>query len=60
MYKYFTSSSTVFIEISTFTGITKLLHHWEIPVQMLSGASGKSVKSAEHENKGYSTFTSVK
>ena len=35
LYKYFTSSSTVFIENSTFTIIIKLLHHWETPVQML-------------------------
>lgn len=35
LYKYFTSSSTVFIEMSTFTGITKLLHRWETPVQMV-------------------------
>ena len=36
LYKYFTSSSTVFIENSTFTVIIKLLHHWETPVQMSS------------------------
>ena len=36
LYKYFTSSSTVCIENSTFTVIIKLLHHWEIPVQMSS------------------------
>lgn len=35
LYKYFTSSSTVFIENSTFTVIIKLLHHWETPVQMV-------------------------
>ena len=34
LYKYFTSSSTVFIENSTFTVIIKPLHHWETPVQM--------------------------
>ena len=34
MYKYFTSSSTVFIQNSTFTVIIKLLHHLETPVQI--------------------------
>ena len=33
--KYFTLSSTVFIENSTFTAIIKLLYHWETPVQMV-------------------------
>jgi len=35
LYKYFTSSSTVFTENSTFTVIIKLLHHWETPLQMV-------------------------
>ena len=35
LYKYFTSSSTVFIENSTFTVIIKLLHHWETPAQIV-------------------------
>ena len=35
LYKYFTSSSTVFIDNSTFTVIIKLLHHWETPVEMV-------------------------
>ena len=35
LYKYFTLSSTVFNESSTFTVIIKLLHHRETPVQMV-------------------------
>ena len=35
LYKYFTSSSTVIIENSTFKVIIKLSHHWETPVQMV-------------------------